>query len=296
MKKPLCIALATSGLLATSLFVGVIASNAEAAPSTTASPSSVIGAHDGTTLTSAADHFARIRTQERSAAKGLDTNTDAAVPDHPAWGVFTSNVPMTGQQAYNSVAAGYTFSSDTLYAPTMKAPNSCIEMVTAYNGGNTPQVWAWDWCDSIDVAKSVNIDSTFIANYTVKKNGLDSYLGKLEQTNASNNTWSAQLFNVRTQKWDTLFTQSGSDQGDTNRSWNIFELYTNGPANTSANYCNAMGTKSFQSTECKLKIDGQWSAPTSSNSSVYKAGQSSFRCDLSQVVQHANDSWIVNKN
>ncbi|WP_145962156.1 hypothetical protein [Renibacterium salmoninarum] len=57
-----------------------------------------------------------------------------------------------------------------------------------------------------------------------------------------------------------------------------------------------MGTKSFQSTEYKLKIDGQWSAPTSSNSSVYKAGQSSFRCDLSQVVQHANDSWIVSKN
>ncbi|ABY22522.1 hypothetical membrane protein [Renibacterium salmoninarum ATCC 33209] len=145
MEKPLCIALATTGLLATSLFIGVIAGNAEAAPSTTASTSSVIGAHDGTTLTSAADHFARIRTQERSAAKGLDTNTDAAVPDHPAWGVFTSNVPMTGQQAYNSVAAGYTFSSDTLYAPTMKAPNSCIEMVAAYNGGHTPQVWAWDW-------------------------------------------------------------------------------------------------------------------------------------------------------
>lgn len=245
MEKPLCIALATTGLLATSLFIGVIAGNAEAAPSTTASTSSVIGAHDGTTLTSAADHFARIRTQERSAAKGLDTNTDAAVPDHPAWGVFTSNVPMTGQQAYNSVAAGYTFSSDTLYAPTMKAPNSCIEMVAAYNGGHTPQVWAWDWdwCDSIDVAKSVNIDSTFVANYTVKKNGLDSYLGKLEQTSASSNTWSAQLFNVRTQKWDTLFTQSGSDQGDTNRSWNIFELYTNGPAGTSANYCNAYGHK-----------------------------------------------------
>lgn len=246
----------------------------------------VIGAKDGTTATAAADRFREIRTGHRAPALKTDIHDD--------WGTFTSGTAVTGQDAVQSVYSDLSISGDTLYAPTMKAPGSCVELVTTYTAG-VRQVWAWDWCGSVNVARSIDIDANFRANYVTSVNGHDSYHGKVEQTDPGSNTWTSYLFNYRTGQWDTFYAQSGTDQSHEGRSWNIFEIYASG--DTTAEYCNALGSRAIESTGYQIKLNGSWVAADPGNTSVLSnSSTADFLCPgMSRTVLHANDAWRVQR-
>jgi len=260
---------------------------AAAAQSQSPSQGTVIGAVDGTTATAAADRFREIRTAVRSSSQVTEDI-------HDDWGVYTSGSKVTGQDAVQSVYSDLTISRDTLYAPTMKAPGSCVELVTTYAGG-AKQVWAWDWCVGVHVARAVNIDASFRQNYVTSVNSHDSYHGKVEQTDAAKNSWTASLFNYRTGNWDVLYSQSGVDQSHDNRSWNIFEIYASG--DQTAEYCSALGTRAIESTGYQLKLNGSWQAAGTGNTSVISnSSAGNFLCpNLGRTVVHANDQWRVRR-
>ncbi|TDQ00243.1 carbohydrate-binding protein [Labedaea rhizosphaerae] len=256
-----------------------------AASAQQATHSEVVGAKPGTTATAAADRFRELRSHRAPAIK-------ASI--HDDWGTYTSGAAVTGQDAVQSVYSDLSVSGDTLYAPTMKAPGSCVELVTTYTGG-VRQVWAWDWCVSVNVARSVTIDGTFRANYVTSVNGHDSYHGRVEQTDASRNTWTAWLFNYRTGQWDTFYTQSGTDQSRDGRSWNIFEIYASG--DTTAQYCTALGSRVIESSSYRIRLNGAWTAAGTGNTSVLSNSSSNnFLCPgLTRTVVHPNDDWQVHR-
>ena len=245
----------------------------------------VVGAKTGTTATAAADRFRALRSHRGPAL-------DAGI--HDDWGTFTSGAAVTGQDAVQSVYSDLSISDDTLYAPTMKAPGSCVELVTTYTAG-VRQVWAWDWCVSVTVARSIDIDGNFRARYVTSVNGHDSYHGKVEQTDAASNTWTASLFDYSTGRWDTFYTQSGTDQSRDGRSWDIFEIYASG--DTTAEYCNALGARVIESSSYRIKLNGAWTTANPGNTAVLSnSSASDFLCPgMSRVVVNPNDDWQVHR-
>ncbi|WP_018680631.1 hypothetical protein [Actinokineospora enzanensis] len=214
-----------------------------------------------------ADRFLQLRREQA----GKAVAPRAAAQKHTFWGPEPQlNSNADGFVVTQSVTPNLRISnrSDVVYAPTMKPTgHSCIEVVTAYGLGQGAQVWAWDWCKSVSPAKVVQIDSSFLSNYTTTVNGHPAYTVQEVRTNASSNTWVAQLQNVKTGAWDALFTQSGSDQSTLNEGWDIFEIYaTHNNSTGRAYYCNDARGTVFESSSIKLRIGGQWVAATQSNS------------------------------
>lgn len=271
--------------IAAGLTIPVTAAAAQSDTTLPSAPHDVVGAKTGTTATAAADRFREIRTHR---APNIKANI------HDDWGVFTSGAAVTGQDAVQSVYSDLSISGDTLYAPTMKAPGSCVELVTTYTGG-VRQVWAWDWCVSVNVAKSVDIDAGFQAHYVTSVNGHDSYRGKVEQTDAGSNTWTSYLFNYSTGQWDTFYSQSGTDQSHEGRSWNIFEIYASG--DTTAEYCNALGSRTIESSSYQIKLNGAWTSANTGNTQVISnSSANDFLCPgMSRVVLNPNDDWQVHR-
>ncbi|MET8995998.1 carbohydrate-binding protein [Amycolatopsis sp. NPDC004169] len=190
-------------------------------------------------------------------------------------------------------------SSDVVYAPTMKPTgHSCIEVVTAYGLGEAAQVWAWDWCRSVSPAKVVPIDSAFLATYTSTVNGHPAYTVQEVRTSSAGNSWTASLRNVKTGAWDTLFSQSGSDQSSLNEGWDIFELYsTRNPATGNAYYCSDARGAVFESSSLQLRIGGRWVAASPSNSPLQPTANprpADYDCSTLRFdVPSPNSTWRV---
>ncbi|WP_410567368.1 carbohydrate-binding protein [Amycolatopsis sp. cmx-4-61] len=189
--------------------------------------------------------------------------------------------------------------SDVVYAPTMKPTgHSCIEVVTAYGLGEAAQVWAWDWCRSVSPAKVVPIDSAFLATYTSTVNGHPAYTVQEVRTSSSGNSWTASLRNVKTGAWDTLFSQSGSDQSSLNEGWDIFELYsTRNPATGNAYYCSDARGAVFESSSLQLRIAGRWVDASPSNSPLRPTANprpADYDCSTLRFdVPSPNSTWRV---
>jgi hypothetical protein len=190
-------------------------------------------------------------------------------------------------------------SSDVVYAPTMKPTgHSCIEVVTAYGLGDAAQVWAWDWCRSVSPAKVVPIDSAFLATYTSTVNGHPAYTVQEVRTSSSRNSWTASLRNVKTGAWDTLFSQSGSDQSSLSEGWDIFELYsTRNPATGNAYYCSDARGAVFESSSLQLRIGGRWVDASPSNSPLQPTANprpADYDCSTLRFdVPSPNSTWRV---
>ncbi|MBM7774718.1 hypothetical protein JOD54_004922 [Actinokineospora baliensis] len=235
---------------------------AVASPGPAAHPSEVPGL-TGAAATAAAgpaaDKFRQLRV------------ANAAAQKHTFWGPEPQlSTNADGMVATHSVIPTLRLSnrSDVVYAPTMKpTSHSCIEVVTAYGLGQAPQLWAWDWCKSVSPAKVVPIDTAFLSKYTTTVNGRQAYTIQVLRTNASTNSWTASLYNNTTRAWDALFTQSGSDKSTLNEGWDIFEIYaTHNNATGSAYYCTDARGAVFESTAIQLRINGQWTPATATNS------------------------------
>ncbi|MEW2518433.1 hypothetical protein [Actinacidiphila alni] len=198
---------------------------------------------------------------------------------HPAQGTsFKSLSGADGSCATQSVSTTLTVhdSGTTIYTPTMYPPGgSCVELVTVYTR-SVRSVSAWDWCRSVNFAASVPIDSNFLTTYT---GGSGAYTGRVIRTNAANNTWSAALWNYSTGRWDTLFTQSGTNQSGRTDGWDIEELYSTVGSNGQASSCTDMAGRTFESSGISVRVNGTWSAATSANSDThYDSGAGAFYC------------------
>lgn len=189
--------------------------------------------------------------------------------------------------------------NDVVYAPTMKPTgHSCVEVVTAYGLGEAAQVWAWDWCRSVAPAKVVPIDSAFLATYTSTVDGHPAYTVQEVRTNATANSWTASLRNVKTGAWDTLFTQSGSDQSSLDEGWDIFELYsTRNPATGNAYYCSDARGAVFESSSLQLRVAGHWVNASPTNSPLRPTANprpADYDCStLRFEVPAPNSTWRV---
>ena len=212
---------------------------------------------------------------------------------HPAQG--TSFLAMSGADgscATQSVSTqlrvtdGFT----TIYTPTMYPPGgSCVELVTVYTQSGS-SVSAWDWCQSVDFAASVPINSSFVSTYT---NGTGAYTGRVIRTDAASNTWSAALYNYTTGRWDTLFTQSGTNQSGRTDGWDIEELYSTVAPNGQAYSCADMTGLTFESSGISVRNNGVWSAASPANSDThYDQPDSAFYCpDRTDQMISAYDHW-----
>ncbi|WP_370961659.1 carbohydrate-binding protein [Amycolatopsis sp. cg9] len=200
-----------------------------------------------------------------------------------------------------SVTPGLRISNrnDVVYAPTMKPTgHSCVEVVTAYGLGEAAQVWAWDWCRSVSPAKVVPIDSAFLASYTTSVDGHPAYTVQEVRTNTTANSWTASLYNVKTGAWDTLFTQSGSDQSSLDEGWDIFELYsTRNPATGNAYYCSDARGSVFESSSLQLRVGGRWVPASPANSPLRPTANprpADYDCStLRFEVPAPNSAWRV---
>ncbi|WP_132126183.1 carbohydrate-binding protein [Actinocrispum wychmicini] len=248
----------------------------------------------------AADHF---RTSHQ---RMVDSITDAqpqlARQIHNWWGTFPNGDRVsTGLMATQSVDPSLRLTSrnDFLYTPTMKPANgSCIEVVTVHTSG-TPQVWAWDWCRTVGPAVELDVTSSFLSKYTTTVHGLPAYTVRNVKTGASNNTWTASLFNVTTNSWDTLFTSSGTDQSKLAYGWSMFEFYSDVTSSGQVALCRDIARLSFESSSIQVQLNGTWTAATGGNSKWMPSAAPdprSYGCTpLAFHIVNNNADWVVNQ-
>jgi hypothetical protein len=237
----------------------------------------------------AADHFLTLRRSQASSGLAAQLHTD--------WGVNFPNSASQGLHATQSVLATGTRTTtggDYVYAPTaIPAGGACMEMTTAYTPSG-PSLWAWDWCGGRDrVGKLTRMDSTFLSTYTTTVNGQSAYRVDIHRTNASNNTWTAYLFNVRTNVWDTYYTSSGTyDLPQFSFGWNMFEIYT-----TSGAYCSTFAGRRFESSSVEVFANNAWTPATPANSRpthrTIPPGTAYDCPSLTFTLVHANDHWTA---
>ncbi|MGW2188464.1 carbohydrate-binding protein [Streptomyces sp. NPDC001719] len=218
---------------------------------------------------------------------------------HNWWGVFPQPGTHDGIMAAHSVDPAYRVSDadNFTYAPTTKAQNSCMEMVTAYwNSGD--ELWAWDWCSSPGgPAKTLAIDANFLATYTTSASGHPAYTVQMVQDNTSANQWSAYLYNYRTSGWDLLYRQSGRDQSGLDHGWDMFEIYASvNPSTGNGYYCTEARGTVFDSSAVQLRRGGTWKSarPADSPWTEDNPQGSAFLCPALRFLQAgANDHWTV---
>lgn len=222
---------------------------------------------------------------------------------HDWWGSFPATNSGPGAMATQSLSSTLRLSNpnDVLYAPTMTpANNSCIEVVTVHTT-STPQIWAWDWCNAIAPGAEVNVNSSFLADYTTTVNGRTAYTTKDVRTNTGSNTWTAYLWNYATGAWDTLFTSSGTDQSGLTYGWDMFEFYSTVGSSGQVAICNNLASSGVTIESSSLQIlnsSGTWSLAGSTNSTWSPSANpnpSSYDCPNMKFNILANNyDWTVN--
>jgi hypothetical protein len=235
----------------------------------------------------------------------------AAAPDvsswtgtfHGYWGTFPDQT-VYGAQATQSLNPDVQFSptdSDYIYSPTLDPSGiGCIEITTIYDGGGD-YVGAWDWCaSSPGFAKTVAVDSDFLATYSTTVNGQPYYTVQDAQTDPTTNSWTAYLYNYTTDEWDTFYTSaSTSPLSASGGGWDLDEVYTNYDSATGEGaYCTDTAGALWESTGLmyQLSSGGTWTPATTANSSInltYPTGADMGCNTVGYALPTANSDWQV---
>ena len=192
-------------------------------------------------------------------------NVATRIDDETTWGLAT--VPANGIFAINSLLLNFNVNpNDSLYAPTVKIANGCLEMTTYYINYDSG-VWFWDWCSApagstgtfggaLNTGTNFNVKSVSavaMGNYLRNLgNGYPEYAGEIYRDATSN--WHGILYNFATKNWDEIYNTtkdtalvdnvpSVSAPGQTG-GWDMFEQHY-----TVGNYCPTFGTISSRSIE-----------------------------------------------
>ncbi|WP_131741593.1 carbohydrate-binding protein [Actinomadura roseirufa] len=219
---------------------------------------------------------------------------------HHFWGVEPAAGTHDGLMATHSVTPGYKVSNnaDYTYTPTIKAAGSCMEITTVYSKAVGNEVWAWSWCGNDGPAKEIKMDADFLQTYTTTVNGQPAYNVQLVQTNASQNAWSAYLYNYKTKAWSLFFSKSGTDSSKLTYGWDIFEIYaTRNPSTNTAYYCTEAKNVVFESSSIQLRKNGAWRAASPSDSPwqpTATPNPQDYLCPSLKFVRAGEtDHWIV---
>ncbi|HEV2635813.1 MAG TPA: carbohydrate-binding protein [Actinocrinis sp.] len=254
---------------------------------------------------SAAEDFLTSHQQVLNATAKAGAATPLASQLHYWWGSFPVADSGAGGMATQSIDPNFrlTDSTDVLYAPTMKpADGSCIEVVTVHTTA-APQVWAWDWCNSLAPGAEVTVDGMFLAKYTSTVNGRTVYTQKNVLTNKAGNTWTTYLYNYRTSSWDTLFSSSGTDHSGLTYGWDMFEFYSSTNPSTGNTYvCDDIARAGLVVESSNLQIEtgnNVWTLANANNSSWQPSARpspSAYKCPsmLFTIVSNSSD-WTVSE-
>lgn len=188
----------------------------------------------------------------------------------------------SGSQATQSVSTKIHAGPHTpaLYTPTMYPSGSgtngsCIEVSTAYLPGSD-NVAAWDWCQAIRFVATVHIDRAFMKTYTKHKN----YSVQIVQTNPTKNTWTAYLYNYKTQAWETFYSQSGTSQVGLGEGWDIYELYSDIKGDGQSYACDDLAGRRVEAKGIKVGVGGSLVTADATNAGDdYDVPLSQFQCD-----------------
>ena len=200
---------------------------------------------------------------------------------HPSDGT-SFDASTVGSQATQSVSTKIkpARGDTTLYTPTMypsggSTPGSCIEMSTAYFA-SSQVVAAWDWCKAITFVAEIPIDKSFIKTYTKHHN----YTTQIVQTKASDNTWTSYLYNYKSGKWETFFTQNGTSELQGVQGWDVYELYSEVDGNGQSYACADLEGRRIEAQGIKVGVGGKLVPATSDNAgNAYDHADSDFYCD-----------------
>jgi hypothetical protein len=136
--------------------------------------------------------------------------------------------------------------SQTLFAATTRPPNgACLEVGTAYTTDITKKetsvaVYVFDFCKPGKPNWGIPpfsvggnpplyaVDDTFMATYgRASIQGTPAYKLMIltkDDKPSSNSVWLAQLFNYKTNQWETMYQSTGLYEADI-RGWSIFETW-----------------------------------------------------------------------
>jgi Ricin-type beta-trefoil lectin domain len=223
---------------------------------------------------------------------------------HGYWGTFPSQT-IYGAQATQSLNPNVAFSStdsDYIYSPTLDPSGiGCIEISTIYDGGGD-YVGAWDWCAATPgFAKTVAVDSDFLATYSETVNGQSYYTVQDVQTDPTANSWTAYLYNYTTGEWDTFYTSaSTSPLGSSGGGWDMNEVYSNYDATTGeGGYCTDTAGALWESTGLMYQLSSgtsTWTPANAANSSMnlaYPTGGNMGCNTTGYALPTANSDWQV---
>jgi hypothetical protein len=197
---------------------------------------------------------------------------------HGYWGTFPSQTIYGAQatQSLNPSIVAPKSGSQFIYSPTLDPSGiDTIEMSTIYDAGGN-YVGAWDWgAANPGFAKTAAINATFLATYTTLIGGRHFYTVQNVQTNATANTWTAYLFNYKTQSYDTFYSSSNKSKlSNSGGGWDMDEIYTDyNSATGEGDYCTLTKGDVFESTNLKYRLSsgGAWTPATIANSTMSPA-------------------------
>jgi hypothetical protein len=113
-----------------------------------------------------------------------------------------------------------------LYAPTLRAPKSCLEVTTIYFQGQN-QIGIWDFCQATTAqsfSKIISADAAWkSAHLRNFGDGIPAYT--VEQSVDASTTWRALIFNYSTGAWEDVFDAVGVANSV---GWDIFETHYEG--------------------------------------------------------------------
>ncbi|AEW98719.1 hypothetical protein [Streptantibioticus cattleyicolor] len=243
---------------------------APTAPARGTVPGRAIGTHAVTARDRAAvERFRRLR-------GGAGALRPAASTNHKWWGtkVAAGGAGVLGLSATQTLDPALTLSDadDVLYAPTFKpGPGACIELVTVHTDSGA-EIWAWDWCTNsgTDIGATVTVEDAFLARYGTTVGGRTAYSAKVEQTDATSNTWTAYLYDYSAGVWRTFFTSNGTDHSGVAYGWDMFEYYSAvDPATGNVQVCDDLAGRTVESGATQIRDAAGWSAAVPANSSVF---------------------------
>ena len=207
----------------------------------------------GRTNKSDLERFRASRLRDQLLASTIDS-------DHEDAGVETTNSDLSSNSPYTGVCAVHAVyptgkiqlklpdnatRTQILYAATTRPPNgACIEVGTAYTtdvntNKTTAGVYVFDFCKPgggdfaippmpVNGKQPIAVDQSFMETYAgASTQGIPAYAISIftpDSTISSNSKWYAQLYNYKTQQWDTIYSTQGFFWYDT-RGWSIFETY-----------------------------------------------------------------------
>lgn len=199
----------------------------------------------------------------------------------------------SGVVAVHSVTPDGAFSStDHVWAPSLYAGGTaCFEMVTVHHSDGHVYLTPHDWCGGGGFQPGIPMNAAFKDKYV----RIGKYYIKVEQTNATTNTWEASLFNHQTQVWEQVYSKGGVHDGDESGGWDYFEVFTEyNDDKGMGDYCDRLAGYEFSAKILMFKIDGQWVAPNSTNmTTIGSTVSEDYGCPALTLTRPSATEWQV---